>query len=323
MLLGAVSGLGRGIEAAVRLDRYLQRFEFDVAVLIDSPALNLRLAARIKARGIPVLYYVAPQLWAWGAYRIHRVKRCVDQIAALLPFEETYFRERGVEATFVGHPLFDRLRNEPIDPAQVVALRRGGQPIIAIFPGSRRHEIVETFVGQLEVARAIADRHPAGRFLVSVANEQVQGPVETLLRASGVSATTHAGQNGLLLSAADLALVTSGTMTLEVAVRGTPMIVMYNGSKWGYHVIGRWLIGTRYLSLVNILAGRELVPEFMPYYTSTAPIAEAAIALLSSDVRRAAMSRELKSLMAPLSQSEASDRVAALLLDMTGLCHAP
>jgi lipid-A-disaccharide synthase len=315
MLFGLLGNAARAGRALQRVNRYLERFAFDAAVLIDSPVLHLPLAQRLRARGIPVLYHVAPQLWAWGAHRIHRVRQNVDRMAVLLPFEEPYFRDRGVDATFVGHPLFDRLRAEPVDPADIAALRARGNPVVALLPGSRRHVVQEVLPGQLEVARAIAARFPGAHFAVSVANPQVAPLIETRAR-SGLSTSLHAGRNGALLSAADLALVASGTATLEVAFYGTPMIVMYNSSPWAYRLFGRWLIGTRHLSLVNILAERAVVPEFMPYYRATEPIAAAALDLLESPARRQELSARLRALITPLARPGASERVAEILLSM-------
>jgi lipid-A-disaccharide synthase len=316
MLVGAVGNAGRAARAVARINRYLERFAFDAAVLIDSPFLHLPLAQRIRARGIPVLYYVAPQLWAWGAHRIHRLRQNVDRLAVLLPFEEAYFRERGVPATFVGHPLFDRLRAERVDPEVVSRIHARGNPIVAILPGSRRHVVREVLPGQLEVARAVADRFPGTHFAVSAANPQVEPLIKAMIGRARLSASMHADCNGALLTAADLALVASGTATLEVAYRGTPMIVMYNSSAWAYRLIGRWMIATRHLSLINILAGRELVPEFMPYYRSTAPIAAAAIELLDSSDRRRKLRAALIDLITPLARPGASHRVAEMLLEL-------
>jgi lipid-A-disaccharide synthase len=237
-------------------------------------------------------------------------------MAVILPFEETYFRDRGIDATYVGHPLFDTLADQPPDPAGVGAIRDQGQPVLAVLPGSRKHVVEEVLRGQLEIVERLRDRFPHLHAGISVANDQVAAVVDRLLARSGASAATYRRRNADLLSAADLALVASGTATLEVAYHHTPMIVMYNASRWGYRLIGRWFIRTRHLSLVNILAGRELVPEFMPYYTSTAPIAQRAVELLSDPAARRQMSAALADLLDPLVKTGASHNTAEMLLDM-------
>ena len=321
MLLGVVGAAGRAARMMRISDACLRRFPFKAAVVVDSPMLHLPLAGRAQAAGVPVLYYIAPQLWAWGAGRIHKLRNRVEAVAAILPFEEAYFREGGVPATFVGHPLIERLAATPVDPASVSEIRAGAKCLVAILPGSRRHVVEEVLPGQLEVARRVADAIPGVRFAVSVANDQVGGAVAVAVQAAGVSVTSIAGPPGALIAASDLVLVASGTATLEVAYHHRPMIVMYNASKLFYHLVGRWRLRTPHLSLPNILAGREIVPEFMPYYTSTEPIARRAIELLKSPEARASMARDLKSIIDPLAHGEASKQTAKMLLDLTHSSH--
>jgi lipid-A-disaccharide synthase len=316
MLLSALGNVGEGVRILRSTSRHFQRYTFAAAVLIDSPMLNLGLAKVAKARRVPVLYYIAPQVWAWGRYRVHRVRRRVDRMAVILPFEEAFFRTHGIDATYVGHPLFDTLSQRRSDPGFQRTLRSAGRPVVALLPGSRTHVVKSVFPGQLEVARAIAAQHPEAFFPISVANDAARRVIEPLIAQSGLRYATHADRNGDLIEASDLVLVVSGTSTLEVAFYHKPMVVMYNSSRLAYHLLGRWLIRTPHLSLVNILANRPLVPEFMPYYTSTEPIATRALELLGSDAQRAAMSRELADLLAPIVKPGAPGNAAAILLEM-------
>ena len=285
MLLGAVKAAGRGMMMLREADRHLRRYAFSAAVVIDSPMLHLPLAGRAHAAGVPVLYYIAPQMWAWGAYRMHKLRNRTDRVAVILPFEEAFFRNQGVNATYVGHPLADRLSHIDIDRTGIDHLRDGASPVVTLMPGSRRHVVQEVLRGQLEIGERILKAFPSGRLLVSVANEQVKPVVEGALARSAACAEPVFGAPEAVISAADLVLVASGTSALEIAFYEKPMIVMYNASRVFYHLFARWMIRTPFLSLPNILAGREIVPEFMPYYTSTAPIADKAIALLESDLR--------------------------------------
>ena len=318
MLLGAVRAVGRAWSMLRACGRCLTAKRFDAAVLIDSPALHLRLAKRVNAAGVPLLYYVAPQLWAWGAKRISQVRERVSHLAALLPFEEAYFQERGVPTTFVGHPMFDP--GEWTEPAaeRVAAVRAAGSPVIALLPGSRKHVVREVLPGQLAVAERVAEAFPTARFGVSVAGPAVAKVVDQLATRCAVEVQRFDAGHAELMAAADLVLVASGTTTLEVAGRGKPMIVMYNASRVMYHLVARWLVKTPHLSLPNILAGRAVVPEFMPYYTSPEPIAERAIELLRDAEEREQMTRDLADVIAPMRTGNASERVAGLLLEMAG-----
>jgi len=316
MLLGAVRSAGRAAQMLLTCAAYLRRFRFDAAVLIDSPTLHLPLARRAHAAGVPVLYYIAPQMWAWGAYRIHRLRNDVERLAVILPFEESYFRERGVEATFVGHPLADAWATRSINRPAVEVIRAQGQPVVALLPGSRRHVVQEVLHGQLAVADRIKAVLPQASFGVSVANPQVAPIISAMIGGHRTAVRAFSGGHAELLEAADLVLVASGTSTLEVAFHQRPMIVMYNASRIGYQLFARWFIRARHLALPNILAGREIVPEFMPYYNSIDPIADRAVALLTSQTARSEMCAALAAIVEPLKAARASQRTADLLLEM-------
>ncbi|NOT01574.1 MAG: lipid-A-disaccharide synthase [Phycisphaerales bacterium] len=316
MLLGTLGPARRGLVALKRAVQEFRERQYDAVVVIDSPVLNLRLARRAHAFGIPVLYYIAPQLWAWGKWRVGKLRRYVRKLAVVLPFEERFFRDLGLDATFVGHPLFDVLPARAMDADCVDRIRAAGRPVVAILPGSRRHVVDEVLPGQLAVARAIRDKFPGAHIGVSLANDAVAQLVDRHVAAAGVAVERYRQPNAELLSAADLTLVASGTATLEVAHYACPMIVMYNGSRLMYHLLGRWLVRLDRYSLVNILAGRELVPEFMPYYTSTQPIADAAIGLLENPAALDAMRRDLHALIDPVRTRGAAARTADMLLEI-------
>ena len=316
MLLGAVKAVRQAITMLRISDEHLRRYPFDAAVVIDSPTLHLPLAARAQAVGVPILYYIAPQMWAWGAYRIHKLRNRSERVAVILPFEEQFFRDQGVAATYVGHPLAERIATTMVDETVVQEIRTGGDPVLALLPGSRKHVVREVLQGQLEVAREVASVFPQATFGVSVANAQVAPVVEALLRGTRLAVRPYADHYAELIRAADLVLVASGTTALEVAFHQRPMIVMYNASRLFYHLIGRWMIRTPYLSLPNILAGRKIVPEFMPYYRSTEPISKQAIALLQSEHARQRMVEDLATITDPIRDTRASERTADLLLRM-------
>jgi len=297
-------------------DAFLQSQPLDLAIVIDSPMLHLPVAKYARRRGTPVLYYIAPQVWAWARFRVRRVRRRASRLAVILPFEEDFFRRYGVPADYVGHPLFDTLSHRAIDASAVAALKQRGSPLIAILPGSRTHVVSEVFPGQLEVAGAIHAVHPQAHFAVSVANERTERIIAEHLARVRLPHSVHADANATLLSAADFALVASGTAALETAYYHVPMIVMYNATRLGWYFFGKWVTCTKHLSIVNILAGREIVPEFMPFYWSTRPIQRAALDLLADPRRLAEKRGELAAMMQPLIRTGASENTARIVLEI-------
>lgn len=318
MLTGALGLVGRALRLIGRVGRMLATGRADLAILVDSPMLHLPMAKKINAAGCPVLYYVAPQLWAWAPWRIHRLRKRVDRLAVILPFEQSYFRDRGMNASYVGHPLIGQLARQVPQPDRVEAFRSSGKPVIACLPGSRRHVIDEVLPGQIEIANAIFRQYPDALFLFSAASESAAQTIRDALASSTFNYRIESDANAEILSAADLALCASGTATLEVAYHRTPMIVMYNGSKWGWRLFGRVVVRTPHLSLVNILAGRRIVPEFMPYYTSTEPIAAEALNILASESRRAQMKMDLNAVIESLGTDSAANQTAAMAMSMIG-----
>lgn len=321
MLLGAIRVAGRASRMLRTADARLRGEPFDACVVIDSPTLHLPLVKRAKAAGVPTLFYVAPQMWAWGTYRIHRLRDQVDAVACILPFEEAFFRGHGIDATFVGHPLAEQIETETVDQGAIGVMRRSGQPFLAILPGSRTHVVEEVLPGQLEVVSAIAREMPGAAFGVSVASPGIGKVIEALVARAGLSGRVVPQKHGEVIRACDLALVASGTTALEIAFHEKPMVVMYNASRLFYHLVGRWMIHTKYLSLPNILGGREVVPEFMPYYKSTRPIIASALSLLRTPEKRTAMSRALAEVVAPLREGSASTRTSELLLGIAKRTH--
>ncbi len=322
MALAAFRRIPEGWAVLRRLKALLASEQFDAAVVVDSPALNLPVARLCRRAGLPVLYYIAPQTWAWGprGWRNRRVKRSVDRLACIWPFEEEYFRRAGIRADYVGHPSFDHLIAEPVDQAAALKLKSDATPLIALLPGSRRHVIEEVLPGQLAVAAALHTRYPRAAFMVVAAHEEllasIDAAVESLGRALPLRILCGPADRAAAIVAADLALVASGTVTLEVAYRATPMLVMYNTNRWTYRLVGRWLISTPHLSIPNILAGRRIVPEFMPYYRSVDPIIAAAVEWLSTPGKLARIRQDLEDVVRPIAKAGAAARVAGILAEM-------
>lgn len=323
MLAGAFLKVGQGLSMFSRLDRVLASRPIDLAIVIDAPTYHLPIARRCKARGLPVMYYIAPQTWAWAEFRVKKIRRRTDRLAVIFPFEEDYFRGHNIDAVYVGHPLWDALARYELDHAFVASLRRGNNLTVAVLPGSRKHVVQEVLPGQLEVAAALRRRFDGVGLVISAADERMRHAIAEILAARGVDVPVYVGRHRELINAADLVLVASGTAAVETAYYHRPMVVMYNVSWIAYQLLGRWIVNTRYFCMVNILAGREIVPEFMPCFRSTEPITDRAVELLASPERRERMSRELADLIDPKVKTGASDNAAAEALDLLDRHHRP
>jgi len=319
MALAAVRRVPEALALLSRLRRYFSTTHFDAAVMVDSPTLNLPIAKLCKRHHIPVLYYIAPQTWAWASWRNGRIRKRVDRLACIWPFEVPWFEKASIPATYVGHPLFDHLLAVKVDDNRVAALRADASPVVTILPGSRRHVVQEVLPGQIEVVQALATRFKRSRFLIVPANDEVRHLIGNIIAkkpmASSLSLDLLPGpaDRAAAIRAADLVLVASGTVTLEVAFHATPMIVMYNANRRLYQLIGRWLISTKFLSIPNILAGRQIVPEFMPYYRNVDPIAATAGEWLSTPATLARVRAELRDLIQPIVKPGAAANAAAEL----------
>jgi lipid-A-disaccharide synthase len=309
----------------------------DLQIGVDSPSMNIHFAKVAKGMGVPVLQYVAPQLWAWAPARIKKYRRWVDRIACILPFEEEYFRSRGVNATFVGHPLFDQLPTEA--PAPEAPRFPDRPPVIGLLPGSRRSEAQHNFPHMIEVARLIQRAFPLASFLVPTTAatrpvvEQVLASPDAGRAAVRERVRIEAGcdQFDEMVPRCDLCLTVSGTATLHVAALGVPMIVVYRVNSIAWNLAGRWLVPARTFALVNILAdgsgdtrrANHLVPEFIPWYGSNDRVAGAALDLLKNPEKLRRQREQLKEVVRTLDRPGASMNVARLALTMIEGRNAP
>jgi lipid-A-disaccharide synthase len=322
MLIGAVTQIRYWLRLLRQIRSELRSLKPAVVIPIDSSAINLRVAAVAKKEHIPVCYYVAPQVWASRPWRVKKIRARVDTLCCVLPFEEAYFKERGVHAHYVGHPMFDMPADRPeADPRALQPALPGwadNAPKIAIFPGSRRAEINGHMPPMLDILSEIHGRFGNAHFVAVAPSEERAWQIRHHLRRANtpvdirVASASH--QTDAIIRWADLVVAKSGTTTLQVARHHTPMVVMYAVAWWKWHLFARFIVNTRYIALVNILAGRELVPEFIPFYGSPLPIARESIGLLSHPEKRKQMAGELRGLVAPLLPRDgllAADRVAA------------
>jgi len=298
-----------------RTRSYFQQNPPDLQICVDSPALNFHFAKLAHRLGIPVLYYIAPQLWAWREGRMKKLRRWVDRVACILPFEEEYFRRHGVDATFVGHPLFDHLPHAR-DGSEAAGHFPNRPPIVGLLPGSRKSEAVHNFPHQLEVATRIREAFPGATFLVPTT--PATDPVVARLAKDFPNLERGEGAFDRMVPRCDLCITVSGTATLHVAGHGVPMIVVYRGSPLLWHFIGRWIIRTRTFSLVNLLADtrQHIVPEFVPWHGSNEPVAAVAIDYLQHPEKLDEQREKLKHLIRSLDRPGASMNAAKLALQM-------
>jgi lipid-A-disaccharide synthase len=292
----------------------------DLCVLIDFPEFNLRLARVAKRAGVPVLYYIAPQVWAWRRWRVRKIARRVDRLAVVFPFETAVYdgRHRGVE--FVGHPLLDRVRTTA---GREETLRAHGldpaRQTVVLLPGSRRSEI-DFLLPELLAAIRLLD--PGGargyQFALALAHTVSHDDVAARVRASGLDVRIVAGDTYNLVAAADLALVSSGTATLECALLETPMVIVYRLTPLSW-IIARALVrGVQWVGMPNIVAGRQVVPELLQGEATGPRIAEAARSILDDPARRAAMVEDLRDVRRRLGRGGAAGRAAAIAHEMLG-----
>ena len=317
MIYNAFGQVGYYFKLLRRISAYLKSNKVDLVIVCDSPAFNFHVAKSAKRAGIKVLFYVAPQLWAWGAWRIWKLRRRCDKLACVLPFEQDWFNRRRVDATFVGNPLFDDITIDIKDSYRNYTGYDPRNAKILLLPGSRSAEIKLLWPAMQKIAMRIRQRWAGTKFTASAVDE---GKLQ-MLQNNELSRLDYEYTTGSVAEAArraDLALVASGSATLQVAAAGCPMVVMYQSSRVLWHLFGQWLTRTRFLALVNILARRELVSEFMPYFGSIEPIFGKCVGLLGSRSRLIRVSRELLDLVQPLAKGKASEEVAEMALEMMG-----
>lgn len=298
----------------------------DLQIGVDSPSMNFHFAKVAHGMNIPVLQYVAPQLWAWATWRMKKLRKWVDQVACILPFEEAYFRSHGVNATFVGHPLFDELPPDRFATDQAMFPAR--PPVIGLLAGSRRSEAEANFSGLLDAAEQIRREFPDAALLIPT-TPATHPIVEREIARRGTNHVELAiDQFDTMVPRCDLCMTVSGTATLHVASFGVPMLVVYRVSPLAWNLAGRWLVPTRTFALVNLLAAKNptdqtqasradhLVPEFVPWHGSGEPLAQAALDLLHHPERLADQRQKLRELVQTLDHPGASDKTARLALGM-------
>ena len=295
----------------------------DIVVPIDNPGFNLGkgffggVSGLARDRGIPVCYYVSPQVWAWWPWRIRRIARMVNRMMTILPFEKELYDGSGVDCRYVGHPAIDYLSGQVLDEAFLRELRAGGQPVIGLLPGSRTQEVRYTFGVICEVARRIQAEFPAAAFHVAAVTRGHEARIREMARAGGLRVQVHLGRTAEIMKGSRLCLVCSGTATLEAAFFRTPMVIVYRTSSWHRYVLPM-LLNVKHIGLVNLVGGGEVVPEFLKFDDESGPVAEAALRLLREEREWEACRDRLQAVMQVVGPSGSFTRAARAVLEMLG-----
>ncbi len=290
-----------------------------VALLMDYPDFNLRLAKRLKKLGIPVVYYISPQVWAWRKSRIKTIRKWVDQMLVLFPFEKEFYERSGVKVEFVGHPLIDELSNQIYSSEEEVLESRrrlGIDPndvVLGLMPGSRRSELKHHLQIQMDTAERLVERFPKLKVLLLVAPTLTREEVKELLGDYSFPLILVCDHPLRMVQLTDLILCASGTATLTVGLMKKPMVIIYRMSPLTAFIARRFVTTTPFFGMVNLIMNREVVPERFQEEVRADLLAEELSRLIESPERRAAISKELEMLSHLLGNGGTTRRVAEIL----------
>jgi lipid-A-disaccharide synthase len=295
----------------------------DAVVLIDYPGFHWWVAARAKAMEIPVISFVPPQIWAWASHRSKKMRATFDHILCALPFEEAWFRGRGISASYIGHPYFDELQRQQLDAAFLSRQRLDGGPVVGILPGSRGHEVVHNLETMIRTARVIHHHRPDVRFLFACFSDKHRKVVANRLGCESLPAEVCVGKTPEIIELSEACVSVSGSVSLELLHRLKPTVVVYRTTAF-YHRLTRIVKNVPYISLVNLLADREVFPE---YFTSKdegdGPAGHVLTWLGDMNARQKTMTA-LKELKSRVAQPGACASAASYLIDRfaSGLVRA-
>ncbi len=294
--------------------RLFRSEQWDGVIFVDNPGLNLRYAYFAKSAGLRVFYYVAPQIWAWGPWRMYWIRKRVDRVLVILPFEKPFYDSAGMPCTFVGHPILDAVEKS----YDRTALRAKfgfshDERVIALLPGSRVHEIQVLLPILIEAAEKLAHREPKTKFVLAQASTIEDNLLQPLLRQGSLPVTLVKEQASEVMAVSDLVLVASGTATLQAAVVGIPMVLFYRTTAWEFW-IASFFLRVKWIGLVNLVAGRSIVPELLQDEATGQRLYEEAIRILEDRSAYDEMKRDLAKVRAALGEPGASTRAAEAVL---------
>ncbi|MFP3999037.1 MAG: lipid-A-disaccharide synthase [Desulfobacterales bacterium] len=303
------------LREACRIKKEMLRRRPDLLILIDFPDFNLHMAKFAGKNNIPVLYYISPQVWAWRKGRVRRIKKYVDRMAVILPFEADFYNEHGISATFVGHPLLDHYAEE--DQGSLPVAENTDRSVVGLLPGSRESEIARNLPVMLAAARRLKDSISGIRFIVSMAPgidwHWLEGFVSPYRDVIDIEIKSGAIED--VLRQCSLVVAASGTVTLEAAIFGVPMVIIYRVSPVSY-LLGRMLVSVDHIGLANIIAGQRVVPELIQKQAEPAEIARTVANLLFEPEALSGLRRRLRSVRSMLGRPGASAKTADIALSM-------
>lgn len=282
----------------------------DLVVLIDFPDFNFRVARAARKAGVPVFYYISPQVWAWRRGRVKTLARLVDKMIVIFPFEVDIYRKAGIDVEFLGHPLVDEVSRK----VRGLTTARGRNPVIALLPGSRKGEIDRHMPVMREAAGIIAKKIPNASFILPLAPTLVPEDIEGYLAGSPVPIRLREGAFHEVVKGADVAVVSSGTATVETALLGTPMVVIYRLNSLTFF-LARMLVRVPYIAMVNLIAGKLVVPELIQHEAHAEAIAREALTILNDGATRRRMKADLREVARVIGRPGASRRVAARVVE--------
>lgn len=298
-----------------RCVRFLNASPPNVLVPVDNPGFNLRLAELFRKRGVPVAYYVSPQVWAWRKGRIRRIRRAVDRMMCIFPFEKALYDAAGCDAAYVGHPAMDYLSRARFDAEAEALVRNLGEPAVGLLPGSRAQEVRQVFPVIAGAAALVQREIPSARFAVGCAEAAHEREARAILRAKGVQGAAFlTGKAWEIMRASRCCIAASGTATLELAYFGRPMVIVYRAPRFA-EPFARRLLRSR-IGIVNVVAGEEASPEFLMFRDDPRPAAQAALNLLQDESAFERQREALARVMAKVGPPGTAGRAAEAILEL-------
>jgi lipid-A-disaccharide synthase len=311
-LNGIFTALPKFFEVGNYTIQHIRKTKPDAVVMIDYPGFHLALAKRLREYGVPTYFFVPPQIWAWKQWRVRTVRKCFDCVLTALPFEDEWFRERHVNTHYIGHPYFDELSRQYLDPAFLAAECAKPGTRIAILPGSRNREVAANTEMMFSAARKIHAARPDTRFLVAAFNEKQANSVRAVLPA-GVPIDVHVGRTPEIIELAETCVAVSGSVGLELMYRVKPTVVVFRMDRIGLWLV-RQMVKIKHISIVNLLADERLYPEIGTSRDESDFITEHTLGWLNDPAKREALVNRLTDLRARVAQPGACERAAEFLL---------
>ncbi|MBI5193085.1 MAG: lipid-A-disaccharide synthase [Nitrospirae bacterium] len=294
----------------------LKSHKIDMVVLIDYPGFNIRIAGVAKSEGIPVVYYISPQIWAWKKGRLHKIAERVNKMIVILPFEEALYKDAGVDCTFAGHPLVDEILNTgPVEQTLQKYKIVKGKPVIGLLPGSRPGEINSLLTDMLEAARILKETNPDIQLVMAVAETLDFDHIRDIVSKSPVGVKMMKGEANDVLNISDVIIAASGTITLQAALFEKPMVVLYRVSALTY-AAAKLLVKIKDICIVNILAGKRIVPEMLQADVKPDRIAEEVRRMLDDKGYYEKIKKDLHEVKMRLGPPGASLRAAEVIAKM-------